>query len=58
MPYSGYMQDLSQLIEDCLLPLPDTDVALIDDSLQGQKLSCITDLTASTLEEMLLLDKL
>jgi endoribonuclease Dicer len=51
------MQDLSQLIEDCLLPLPDTDVALIDDSLQGQKLSCITDLTASTLEEMLLLDK-
>jgi hypothetical protein len=52
------MQDLSQLIEDCLLPLPDTDVALIDDSLQGQKLSCITDLTASTLEEMLLLDKL
>jgi endoribonuclease Dicer len=57
MPYAGYMQDLSQLIEDCLLPISDTDVALIDGSLQDSKASCTTDLTASTLEAMLLLDK-
>jgi endoribonuclease Dicer len=57
MPYSRYTQDLSQLIEDCLLPISDADVALIDNSLQDPKGSCHNDLTATTLEAMLLLDK-
>jgi hypothetical protein len=34
MPYAGYQQDLSQLIEDCLLPINDVDTALIDHSIQ------------------------
>lgn len=54
MPYPGYLQDLSQLIEDCLLPV--SDIALIDSS-HDQKASCSVDLTPSTLEEMLELDK-
>jgi endoribonuclease Dicer len=57
MHYSGYMQDLSQLIEDCLLPISNTDVALIDNSLQDSKVSCPNDLSTSTLQTMLLLDK-
>jgi endoribonuclease Dicer len=56
MPSPGYLQDLSQLMEDCLLPGTDTDIALIDDS-HGREASCSVDLTPSTLDEMRELDK-
>jgi hypothetical protein len=54
MPWHGYLQDLSQLIEPPLLDINDTE--LIDTSLEEAKASCSTDLTASTLAAMLMLD--
>lgn len=59
MPYPGYLQDLSQLVEDSLLYLSDTNSALIDDSPQEQdrKASWAIELTPSTLQDLLELDK-
>lgn len=58
MPWPGYMQDLSQLIEDCLIPISD-DSALIDDSPDEPtaKASCPVELSSSTLAALLELDK-
>jgi endoribonuclease Dicer len=58
MPWPGYMQDLSQLIEDCLVPVSD-DSALIDDSPHepDAKESCPIELSSSTLAALLELDK-
>jgi len=57
MPYEGYMQDLSQLINDCLLHVSDTNGGLIDDSSHDAKPPASIDLTTSTFEDMLELDK-
>ncbi len=58
MPWPGYMQDLSQLIEDCLIPISD-DSALIDHSPPEPttKASCPVELSLSTLAALLELDK-
>jgi endoribonuclease Dicer len=58
MPWPGYMQDLSQLIEDCLIPTSD-DSPLIDHSLHEpkEKASCPIELSPSTLAALLELDK-
>ena len=55
MPWHGYLQDLSQLIEPPLLDIDDTE--LIDSSLEESKTSCSADLTASTLAAMLMLNE-
>jgi hypothetical protein len=55
VPWHGYLQDLSQLIEPCLLDINDRE--LIDSSLEESKTSCSADLTASTLAAMLMLNE-
>jgi len=57
MAYPGYLQDLSQLIEECLLHVSDTGGVLIDDSDQNAKPSPSIDLTSSIFEDLLELDK-
>jgi endoribonuclease Dicer len=55
MPWHGYLQDLSQLIEPPLLDINETE--LIDSSLEEPKTSCFADLTTSTLAAMLMLNE-
>jgi hypothetical protein len=55
MPWHGYLQDLSQLIEPPLLDVNDTE--LIDSSLNESKTACSADLTASTLAAKLMLNE-
>jgi endoribonuclease Dicer len=57
MPYAGYLQDLSQLIEDPLVQFLDTDSALIDGSPKNREASCTIELAPTTLKLMLELDK-
>jgi len=55
MPWHGYLQDLSQLIESPLLEINDT--GQMDNSLEESKTACSSDLTANTLAAMLMLNE-